>query len=574
MRCRAISLRAGAAFVALAFSACSGGGGGASSAAPHAAGVVPVTGSGNLVVALSVPPTHPSQSKARKPQFVSPSTKSVSIAINGGTAQNFNITNGSPGCSANLAQPSFTEWAIGSGPRGVTIGPDGNVWIVENNSSSTGEITTSGANPGSYQSFYAGATDNMVISGPDGRLWLAQLYQTNTNYNPVLSLTTSGTYTTSNLYPQPQAAFWALGSDGALWYTPFGTPANAIYRMTVANGSAMPAGSYSTAGTTTGLTGGSDGNIWFTESTGGNAWVGRLTTGGALTEFPVTPGTVPQVGIAFGSDGALWFIDDHNMVNRMTTTGTVTNRYAITAGGGDQMVSGPDGALWFTEYSSGMIGRITTSGALSEFPIPTANSLPNGIAFAADGSLYFSEDTNSGKAGRLQFPMNCTTTANAPSGNATVAVTTYDATGGAAGTGHALSTQTLPVTVAANGQTTLSLTLNGIVSSVTLAAGTSGALPCPGTLPLTLEALDAAGNAIVGPGNYVDASGNPVTITLSKTGGGTLSTPTTFTAPPAAQPTWTFNIFTTANISAAITTGTVPGGVTGSPLAVNGGPCG
>jgi streptogramin lyase len=32
---------------------------------------------------------------------------------------------------------------------------------------------------------------------------------------------------------------------------------------------------------------------------------------------------------------------------------------------------GPDGALWFTEQSGNKIGRITTDGTITEYPIPT-----------------------------------------------------------------------------------------------------------------------------------------------------------------------------------------------------------
>src|ERR1022692_3633459 len=37
---------------------------------------------------------------------------------------------------------------------------------------------------------------------------------------------------------------------------------------------------------------------------------------------------------------------------------------------------GPDGALWFTEAHGNKIGRITTSGAIAEYPIPTPDSKP------------------------------------------------------------------------------------------------------------------------------------------------------------------------------------------------------
>ena len=38
------------------------------------------------------------------------------------------------------------------------------------------------------------------------------------------------------------------------------------------------------------------------------------------------------------------------------------------------ITTGPDGNLWFTEFGAGKIGRITPSGSITEFPIPTAGS--------------------------------------------------------------------------------------------------------------------------------------------------------------------------------------------------------
>ena len=56
---------------------------------------------------------------------------------------------------------------------------------------------------------------------------------------------------------------------------------------------------------------------------------------------------------------------------------------------------GPDGALWFTEYDGNKIGRITTAGAVTEFPIPTAGSQPSAMTVGPDGALWFIEDHGS-----------------------------------------------------------------------------------------------------------------------------------------------------------------------------------
>jgi virginiamycin B lyase len=70
----------------------------------------------------------------------------------------------------------------------------------------------------------------------------------------------------------------------------------------------------------------------------------------------------------------------------------VATRAAITAGF--------DGNLWFTEYTGNKIGRITPSGTITEFTIPTPSSTPLGIVSGPDGAIWFAE-TATNKIGRL-----------------------------------------------------------------------------------------------------------------------------------------------------------------------------
>ena len=56
------------------------------------------------------------------------------------------------------------------------------------------------------------------------------------------------------------------------------------------------------------------------------------------------------------------------------------------------ITAGPDGALWFTETAGSKIGRITTTGAITEFPVPTPGPLSlGGITAGPDGALWFAE---------------------------------------------------------------------------------------------------------------------------------------------------------------------------------------
>src|SRR5262249_50433456 len=99
-------------------------------------------------------------------------------------------------------------------------------------------------------------------------------------------------------------------------------------------------------------------------------------------EFAVTG----PLGITTGPDGALWFTEGiAGKIGRITTTGTVTEFAAPTAKGGE-ITTGPDGALWFTGVR-GKIGRVTTTGAVTEFTIPLGESSPGGITTGPEGAL-------------------------------------------------------------------------------------------------------------------------------------------------------------------------------------------
>ena len=87
-----------------------------------------------------------------------------------------------------------------------------------------------------------------------------------------------------------------------------------------------------------------------------------------------------------------------NMIGRITTAGAFSF-YALAAGTGPYGITvGPDGALWFTEWQSSAIGRLS-AGAVHEYSIP-ANSTPNRITLGPDGALWFTE-TSGNKIGRL-----------------------------------------------------------------------------------------------------------------------------------------------------------------------------
>ena len=63
------------------------------------------------------------------------------------------------------------------------------------------------------------------------------------------------------------------------------------------------------------------------------------------------------------------------------------------------ITSGPDGALWYTDNSREVVGRMTTTGATAEYYICCG---PQGITTGPDASLWFAETSRSGnRIGRV-----------------------------------------------------------------------------------------------------------------------------------------------------------------------------
>ena len=152
-----------------------------------------------------------------------------------------------------------------------------------------------------------------------------------------------------------------------------------------------------------GITAGPDGALWFI------AWhldnrgipsystVGSISTAGVIRQY-LLPGSLSKAGgsITTGPDGALWFNYAYRKsIGRITVDGTIKD-YAMPSeiywNTLLPMTSGPDGALWFTPQGvPGIIGRLTTAGAIKLYPVPAQNSETEAITAGPDGALWFIE---------------------------------------------------------------------------------------------------------------------------------------------------------------------------------------
>lgn len=261
-------------------------------------------------------------------------------------------------------QPSF--------PFGITAGPDGSVWAMENH---TGRVARIAPN-GTITEFVTGApATGDITAGPDGNLWFMR-------HEGVGRITTTGVVT---LFATPTATGGGLmtaGPDGNVWFTETGanrigrvTPAGVITEFVLPRPSSQPLG----------ITAGPDGNLWFTERTYSS--IGRITPAGVITEF-ASPGFGWQ--IVTGPDGLLWYTDDDaHLVRSMSVLGVPVSSVAVANSWGPEgLTRKSNGHLWFTTSIGNTIGRMTVNGKIEEFTLP-AGSGPREIVEGANGDIWF-----------------------------------------------------------------------------------------------------------------------------------------------------------------------------------------
>jgi streptogramin lyase len=130
-----------------------------------------------------------------------------------------------------------------------------------------------------------------------------------------------------------------------------------------------------------------------------------------IVEYNV-PGLIGVMKVIPGPDGNLWFTGgtfDLAVIGRITPTGKIT-LYALPSqfGGFDGITVGPDGNIWFTEDTALRIGRlIPATGHLDEFPLrlpPTPpgaqprNTQARDLVTGPDGNLWFDVQQVAGEA--------------------------------------------------------------------------------------------------------------------------------------------------------------------------------
>lgn len=301
--------------------------------------------------------------------------------------------------------PQYSDYY---GPSAIAAGPDGNLWVSDDIDQDFGENVVVGIAPSGEQlhAFYyqgyssEGASFQDLTAGPDGALWITDEYN-----EQILRMTLAGKYTSYPLTGSKRAAPFGItvGPDRALWFAAAQGSRGAIGRITTKGRITM----YPFSGQPQDIATGSDGALWFTDY--GSSAIGRITTHGKITEYSkgITPSSHP-FSIAPGPDGALWFTEyTAGRIGRITTSGHVTeySRGITPTEMPYDIAAGPDGAMWFTESeyynANGKIARISMKGSVSEYSNGlTLGSDPTCIVAGPDNKMWFVESA-ADKTGRL-----------------------------------------------------------------------------------------------------------------------------------------------------------------------------
>ena len=105
-----------------------------------------------------------------------------------------------------------------------------------------------------------------------------------------------------------------------------------------------------------------------------------------MTDFPAPPsGNMPTSMIA-GPDGALWFSEDAQMIGRITTAGVYTEYPLDHPTDTACLAAGANGKVWIAE--EGFIAQVSSTGQMKDHPVPALSAIGLGC-LAAKGKLMW-----------------------------------------------------------------------------------------------------------------------------------------------------------------------------------------
>jgi streptogramin lyase len=311
--------------------------------------------------------------------------------------------------------PSVTEYQSGvstnAGPWDLVDGGDDRIWFTEDGLNAFGPLSPGDGLISEITGKLLYGNPRGITRGPDGNLWIAEAAVT----GAIARLNGDGSVTEFDTGLAGRPVDLTAGPDGNVWFV--AQAPSGIGRVTPAGTITMFSAGLTANSDPSAIATGDDGNLWFTESADPGR-IGRITPDGVITENSIgLPPNMQPTDIAAGPDGNIWFTlaGDPGGIGRISPDGVFKifkpglgeSGVELTANSRPTgIASGTDGALWFTESASpGRIGRITTGGDVTEYTEGlTPDRTPWMITEGPDGNMWFTENANPGALARISLP--------------------------------------------------------------------------------------------------------------------------------------------------------------------------
>jgi streptogramin lyase len=304
--------------------------------------------------------------------------------------------------------PSVTEYQTGlstnAGPWDLVDGGDDRIWFTEDALSAFGPLSPGDGLISEVTGKLAYGNPRGITRGPDGNLWIAEAAVT----GAIARVNADGSVTEFATGVVGRPVDLTAGPDGNVWFV--AQSPSAIGRVTPDGTITMFTAGLTADSNPSAIAAGDDGNLWFTESADPGR-IGRITPAGTITENGIgLPPNVVPTDIAAGPDGNMWFTlaGDPGGIGRISAEGVfkIFGKGLTENARPTGIASGTDGALWFTESASpGRIGRITTGGDVTEYTEGlTPDRAPWMITAGPDGNMWFTENANPGALARISLP--------------------------------------------------------------------------------------------------------------------------------------------------------------------------
>ena len=292
---------------------------------------------------------------------------------------------GAPAIAAGSVRV-FRVPTAGAEPFDIAAGPGGTMWFTEFAVDKIGRVSPSGQIT-EYPVPTAGAGPYQIAAGPDGSMWFTEYNTTKVGrISPDGQVTEIGlprpTYGGTGITTGPGPAVWVADPAGSADRL---GPAGAVTRMPL-SGPALPFAIAAPAG----------GGVVVNELTGYYEYsrvLVRLRPGQPAARALTLPDGRSNIdALAAGTAGTVWFADfGTSQIGELQPAGGL-RLFADRApyAGLSDITRGPDGAMWYTEQS-GLIGRVTPAGAVTQLALPGAGSNPNGIAAGPAQTIWVAE---------------------------------------------------------------------------------------------------------------------------------------------------------------------------------------